>query len=69
MKSFLVIFFLFVAGGSSAPYNTFWVTSNVVHVDMQYAVPLSYSVSKNHVSLTAAVTYNGSPVGAGIDVE
>lgn len=60
---------LSIAEGSLAAYGMFWVTSNVVHVDMQYTVALSYSVSKSHVSLTATVTNNGRPVGAGINVE
>jgi hypothetical protein len=69
-KSLLVIVSLLcIAGSSLAGYGTFWVTSNIVHVDVQYAVALSYSVRRNRVSLTAAVTNNGSPVGAGINVE
>lgn len=60
---------LCIAGSSLAGYGTFWVTSNIVHVDVQYAVALSYSVRRNRVSLTAAVTNNGSPVGAGINVD
>jgi hypothetical protein len=36
---------------------------------MQYTVVLSSSVSKTHVSLTATVTNNGSPAGAGINVD
>ncbi len=47
----------------------FQVASNIVHVDIQYAVALTLSVSKNRVSLTATVTNNGNPVGAGINVE
>jgi hypothetical protein len=68
-KLLLVIVFLLLAGGSLAAYGMFSVTSNTVHVDMGYAVALSFSVSKNHVSLTAAVTSNGSPGRAGIDVD
>jgi hypothetical protein len=69
-KSLLIIVSLLcIAGGSLAAYGTFWVTSNMGYVDMRYTVALSSSVSKNHVTLTAEVTRNGSPVGPGIDVD
>lgn len=47
----------------------FQVASNIIHVDVQYAVALNLSVSRTRVSLTATVTNSGNPVGAGIDVE
>ena len=55
-----------MTGGSLAAYGMFLVTSNIVHVDMQYIVDLTVS-GKNNVRLTASVTRNGSPV-RGIDV-
>ena len=64
-----IVSLLCIAGSSLACYGTFWVTSNIVHVDVQYSVALSYSVRRDRVSLTASVTNNGSPVGAGINVE
>jgi len=47
----------------------FWVTSNVAHVDVSYAVVLSSSVSNSDITLNAVVTNNGGPVGAGINVD
>jgi hypothetical protein len=68
-KSLLaLVLLLSIAGGGSATYGMFWVTSNVVHVDMQYTVALSVSVSNRVVSLTARVRNNGKPVGAGVNV-
>lgn len=69
-KSLLVVVCLLcIAGNSLAGYSAFMVTSNIVHIDIQYAVTLSYSVSRNHASLTATVTNNGNPVGPRISVE
>ena len=65
----IVVLLLCIAGASSAVYGMFWVTSNVVHVDVQYTVVLSSSVSNSDITLNAAVTNNGSPVGAGINVD
>jgi hypothetical protein len=55
-----------MAGGGLAAYGMFFVTSNIVHVDMQYTVDLTIS-GQNNVRLTASVTQNGNPV-RGIDV-
>ena len=69
-KSLLTIATLLcIAGSTLAGYGMFQVASNIVHVDIQYAVALTISVSKNRVQLTATVTNNGNPVGAGINVE
>lgn len=70
-KSLLVVVLLLgIAGGSFAAYSMFWVSSNVVHVDMQYAVVLSSSsIVDSSITLSAAVTNNGSPVRAGIGVD
>ena len=69
-KSLLTIATLLcIAGSTLAGYGMFQVASNIVHVDIQYAVDLIISVSKNRATLTATVTNNGNPVGAGINVE
>ncbi len=64
-----VVLLLCIVGSSLAADGMLWVTSNIVHVDLQYTVVLSSSVLGNVVSLSAVVRYNGRPVGAGIDVE
>jgi hypothetical protein len=58
-----------MAGGGLAAYGMFFVTSNIVHVDMLYTVDLSASGSRNVVTLTARVRQNGELVGAGINVD
>lgn len=70
-KSLLVVgLLLFIAGGSLVAYGAFTVTSNTVHVNMQYTVTLStFSVSNSAVTLNAAVLDNAIPVGAGINVD
>lgn len=60
---------LCLAGGGLAAYCYIYATSNVVHVDMQYAVVLSNSVADSTVTLNAAVTNSGNPVRAGINVD
>jgi hypothetical protein len=68
-KSLLtLVLLLCIAGSSLVAYGMFWVTSNIVHVDMQYTVVLSSSASNSVVSLTARVRNNDKPVGAGINV-
>jgi hypothetical protein len=46
-----------------------FINSNSVHVDIQYSNALSYSVTDSAVTLTATVTNNGNPVGAGYNVD
>lgn len=65
----MVAIVLLCIAGSSIAYSMFWVTSNTVHVDSQYNVVLSSSVSFSTVTLNAAVTNNGAPVGSGITVD
>lgn len=45
------------------------VTSNVVHVDVEYTVSLSVSASSTAILLTARVRFNGNPVRGGINVD
>jgi hypothetical protein len=69
-RKLLVVALLFcIACSSLAAYGMFQVGSNIVHVDIQFAVALNVKVSRTRVSLAATVTNNGNPVGAGIDVE
>lgn len=66
----VVVLLLCVAGSSFVAYSMFWVSSNVVHVDMQYAVNLSASsIAGSTITLSATVTNNGSPVTPGIGVD
>lgn len=59
---------IFIAGiGIAAAY--IFATSNVVHVDMQYAVALGPSVTDTNITLTATVTNGAAPVRAGIIVD
>ncbi len=58
-----------MTGGILAAYCYFYVYSNSVHVDMQYAVVLTSSVADSSVTLNATVTNNGSPARAGIAVD
>ncbi len=68
-KSLLVVALLLcLAGNGLAVNGMFWVTSNIVHVDLRYTVALSSSTSNSVVSLTAKVRENGKPAGAGINV-
>ena len=50
-------------------YGIIFITSNSVHVDIQYSVTLSNSVIDSEITLNAAVSNNGSPVGAGYNVD
>jgi len=69
-KSLLIVAaILCIAGSSLTAYAAFWPESNVVHVDMQYSVALTSTVGNSVVTLNAAVTNNGLPVGAGIIVD
>jgi hypothetical protein len=65
----VVALLLCIAGVSLAAYGMFWVTSsNTVHVDVQYTVDLSSSVSGSNVTLDALVRRNGAPIaGIGVD--
>lgn len=65
----VVVLLLCIAGGSLTAYGYFFTESNVAHVDMQYAVALTVSVVDSNVTLYAAVTNNGSPVRAGLNVD
>lgn len=60
---------LSISGSSLAVTGLILVSSNIVHVDVQYTVNLSASVSNSVVRLTAGVRYNGGPAGAGINVD
>jgi len=64
-----LVLLLCISESGLAAYGMFWVTSNIVHVDMQYSVELSISGSNRVVSLTARVRHDGNPVGAGIKVD
>lgn len=64
----VVALLLCIAGGSLAAYGAFWITSNVVHEEIQYVVVLSRSVLDSNVTLNAAVTNNGYPARAGLSV-
>ena len=69
-KPLLVLpFLLCVAGFSFFAYAYIYASSDPVHVDMQYAVSLEASVAGSQVTLTATVTNNGLPAGAGIQVD
>lgn len=61
--------FLFLAGSSLATSGLILVTSNIVHVDVEYTVLLSASNQNTRILLTARVRFNGRPVGAGINVD
>ncbi len=65
----LIILFLCLVGGGLTASGMFWVTSNIVHVDIQYTVALSVSGGGRNVILNAKVSLNGAPAGAGINVD
>jgi hypothetical protein len=65
----IVALLLCIAGASSAAYCYLFVTSNTKHVDMQYKVDLSTSVTDSSITLNAAVTNNGILARAGITVD
>jgi hypothetical protein len=65
----VVALLLCIVGGSLTAYAAFWVTSDPVHVSVNYAVVLSSSVVDSSVTLNAAVTNNNNPVEAGIGVD
>jgi hypothetical protein len=65
----LIVLFLCLVGSCLMAYGTFWVTSNMVHVDIQYTVDMSISRGGRNVVLNAKVSLNGAPVGAGINVD
>lgn len=50
-------------------YGTIFITSNQIHVDVQYEVNLSHTVTDSDIALNATVTNNGSPVEAGYTVD
>ena len=61
-----VVLLFCIVGGSLAAYGMFFVSSNIVHVDMQYIVDLRVT-GRNNIMLRAIVSQNGNPV-SGIDV-
>ncbi len=65
---FVVVILLCLVGTWLTACGMFWVTSNIVHVDIQYTVELSVSGGRN-VVLNAKVKLNGASVGAGINVD
>ena len=65
----LFLLFLCIAGASLATSGLILVTSNIVHVDVEYTVLLSASASNTRILLTARVRFNGTPVGAGVNVD
>ena len=50
-------------------YGALIITSNSVHVDIQYEVELTHSVVDTEITLNAEVSNNGSPVGEGYIVD
>ncbi len=68
IKSLLVIVLLLcVVGDCLIACGMLFVTSNVVHVGVQYTVALSHSVTNSQVALTAVVRNDGKAV-AGVNV-
>jgi len=63
-KFLIVIALLAVVVASGIAFALFYVTSNVVHVSMNYTVNLSTTVSGSVVTLAARVEYQGNPQGA-----
>ena len=69
-KSLLVaVLLLCIAASGLVAYSYLFVASDPVHVDMQYAATLTATVADSTVTLNAAVTNNGLPVRAGINVD
>lgn len=65
----VAVLLLCIAAGGFAAYSYLFVTSNVVHVDVQYVAALTASVTGSTITLDAAVTNNAVPVGAGLNVD
>ena len=68
-RAFFVLLSVLVVISCGAASGMYWVTSNVVHVEVQYTVVLAVSVRRTLVSLTAEVSLNGAPAGAGVSVD
>ena len=70
-KKLLYFVILLCAAGaiSAVTCGMIFINSSSVHVDIQYVNTLSYSVADSAVTLTATVTNNGNPVGAGYNVD
>ena len=70
-KMLLRVFVLVCFAGilSAITYGAIFITSNQVHVDIQYEVDLSVIVTDSEIDLEAAVSNNGSPVGSGFIVD
>jgi len=70
-KALLVAVLLLCVGAVSlVAYGYYFVTSEPVHVDMQYAVALEIvSVVDSNITLRAIVTNNGLPVRPGLVVD
>jgi hypothetical protein len=64
-----IVIFSCLAVLSAVTYGMLFISSNSVHVDVQYEVDLTYSVVDSEVTLNAAVSNIGSPVGAGYTVD
>lgn len=68
--SLVAVLLLCISGASLVAYSYIWATSNVVHVEVQYAVDLTVlSVEDSDITLSAAVTNDGAPVRLGIIVD
>lgn len=70
-KKLLRVAILLCAVGAliAATCGLIFINSNSVHVDIQYSNTLSYSIADSAVTLTAEVSNNGNPVGAGYNVD
>jgi hypothetical protein len=65
----VAIFLCAATAITAATCGMIFISSNSVHVDIQYSNALSMSVTDSTVTLTATVTNNGNPVGAGYNVD
>ena len=65
----VVLLVCFAGVLSAATYGAIFIASNQIHVDVLYAVDLSHTVADSDVTLDAAVTNDGIPVGAGYTVD
>jgi hypothetical protein len=65
----IAIFSCLAVSLSAVTYGMLFIASNSVHVDVQYGVDLTYLVVDSEVTLNAAVSNNGDPVGAGYAVD
>ena len=70
-KTILRLTFLVCLAGVllTVTYGMLFISSNSVHVDVQYSVDLSHLVVDSEVTLDAIVSNNGNPVGAEYTVD